>query len=31
MDIVIDFIKEVGIKALFTKKIVFTDEDMFVI
>lgn len=31
MGIIIDFVKEIGIKAMLTKRIVFTDEDMFVI
>ena len=31
MDIVIDFVKAAGFKALFTGKLVFTDEDMFIV
>ena len=31
MDVIIDLVKVIGIKALFTKKIVFTDEDMFIV
>lgn len=31
MGVIIDLVKVVGVKTLFTKKIVFTDEDMFIV